>query len=257
MDYYGYSDYGYSDYEAVAGILGGIAIIGLILLLVGLAISIIQIIGLWKVFKKAGKGGWESIIPFYNNYVLVEIAGLNWWWFLFFFAPVVLGFFGLAWLGALASAFTLFNCYYNIAKRFNKSTGFAICLTIFTPICIPILGLSKNNVYNNIPVSNNGVFGPSGNNTNNSNGYNNNYNNMNNNVNYNYQNYNSTQPMYNNMNNIQESPIQNNMNNTTNQNDMNQTGINPNVEQFSFCGNCGTKLDSSIRFCPNCGKERV
>lgn len=57
MNYYGYSDYGYTDYDAAAGLLGGIAIVGLILILIGIAVYVIQIIGLWKVFKKAGKGG--------------------------------------------------------------------------------------------------------------------------------------------------------------------------------------------------------
>ena len=56
-------------------------------------------------------------------------------------------------------------------------------MTLFTPICIPILGFSKNNVYSNVYVSNNGVFDPSGTNNNN-----NTYSNMNNNVNYNMRN---------------------------------------------------------------------
>ena len=35
------------------------------------AISIVSIICNWKLFKKAGKNGWEAIIPFYNSYVFV------------------------------------------------------------------------------------------------------------------------------------------------------------------------------------------
>lgn len=208
------NNYGYTDYSAIGALAGGLIIFVLIIAFISLAVSIIQIIGLWKVFKKAGKGGWESIIPVYSNWVLVEISGLNWWWFLFFFAPLVLAFLGLAWLGSLAYLFAVFNCYYNISKKFNKGVGFAICLTIFTPICIPILGLSKDCVYdNNISVSNNGVF-ESSNNTN---------------VNYNYQNANQT--------------MDNNLENTQ--------------AQFSFCGNCGTKLDNNAIFCPNCGKKRI
>ena len=243
MNYYGYTDYGYADYDALAGLLGGIAIFGLIAMLIALAVSVIQLIGMWKVFKKAGKGGWEALIPFYCNYVLIEIAGLNWWWFLFFFAPLVLGFIGLAWLGSLAYLFAVFNCYYNLSKKFNKGTGFAVCLTLFTPICIPILGFSKNNVYSNVYVSNNGVFGPSGTNNNN-----NTYSNVNNNINYNYQN---------NGNNMQQMSSSNGMNNTAKPNINNQSMASVQSQQFSFCGNCGTKLDSNVRFCPNCGKEKV
>lgn len=232
--------YGYNDYDAVAGILGGIAIFGLIVTLIAVAVSVIQIIGMWKVFKKAGKGGWESLIPFYSNYVLIEISGLNWWWFLISLAPLILGFIpGIGLLAALASLFALFNCYYNLSKKFNKDTGFAICLTLFTPICIPILGFSKNNIYNNVYVSNNGVFGASGED-------NNNYNSTNNN------NYNAQSVDNNTMTNTQEVQSHNDMNGMNNQN-----MVNVQPQQFSFCGNCGTKLDSNVRFCPNCGKERI
>lgn len=229
MDYYGYNDYGYTSYDTVAGILGGIAILGLILLLIGLAVSLIQLIGMWKVFKKAGKGGWEALIPFYKEYVLIEISGLNWWWFLLIFSPLVLALIGLGWLAPFVPIFVSFNCYYNLSKKFNKGVGFAICLTLFTPICIPILGFSQNNVYRDVPVSNNGVFGPSGVNNNNS-GYNN--------VNNNYQ-----------SNSMQSSNMM------YNENNQNVNTVQP--QQFSFCGNCGTKLDYNVRFCPNCGKERI
>lgn len=59
-------------------ILGG----SIFILLLVIALYVVYVIGLWKLFKKAGKQGWEAIIPFYNTYVLVEISGLNWWYFL-------------------------------------------------------------------------------------------------------------------------------------------------------------------------------
>lgn len=248
---YGYTDYGYTDYEAAFGILGGIAIFGIIIMLVALAVGIIQTIAFWKIFKKAGKGGWEAIIPFYGNWVLMEISGLNWWWFLFLFAPFVLSFVGLSWLGYLANLFAMFNCYFNLAKKFNKSTGFAVCLTLFTPICAPMLGFSKNVTYNgSVPVSKNGCIGAAETPVNNN--VNNNYN-----SNYNYQNNVQPQPVYNNtVNNV----IDNNVNvvpeNTPVQdNNVNNNVQNQPVQEFSFCGNCGTRMNAGTRFCPNCGKE--
>lgn len=53
-------------------ILGG----SIFILLLVIALYVVYVIGLWKLFKKAGKQGWEAIIPFYNTYVLVEISGL-------------------------------------------------------------------------------------------------------------------------------------------------------------------------------------
>lgn len=68
-----------SNYDNLFVALGAFAlIIGLIVL----AVLVVYLVALWKVFVKAGKQGWEAIIPFYNSWILVEIAGLNWWWFL-------------------------------------------------------------------------------------------------------------------------------------------------------------------------------
>ena len=171
---YSYSDYGYasSAYDSLGlfgNIVQGYLIFSIILVLIVLVVGIIQTIGFWKIFKKAGKGGWEAIVPYYGNWVLVQIAGLHWWWFLLFFAPIVTSFIGLSWLGYLANIFASFTCYYNLSKKFNKGVGFAICFTLFTPICACILGFSKKAVYNsNVAVSINGLFGaPTNNNDNN------------------------------------------------------------------------------------------
>lgn len=143
-----------------SSLLGGIFVALMIVLVITLAIMIVQLIAYWKIYKKAGKGGWEAIVPFYCNWIIVKIAGLKWYWFLFFFAPLVSSFANLEILGWLAYLFGTFNCFYNISKRFNKGLGFAICFTLFTPICAAILGFSKKAIYDkNIPVSPNGVFG--------------------------------------------------------------------------------------------------
>lgn len=153
----------YNDYstagQLLGGFIGGILIFGLIILAIALAVGIIQLIAQWKIYKKAGKDGWEAIVPFYTNWVLVEIAGLKWYWFLGFFAPTVFEVIGLGFLGWIAYYFLMFNISYNLSKKFNKGVGFAICTTLFTPICFAILGFSKNEIYdNNIQVSENGVF---------------------------------------------------------------------------------------------------
>lgn len=155
-----------SSYDsAFTGILAGSLIFLLISYLLILVAIIFYVIGLWKVFKKAGKAGWEAIIPFYNTWVLVEISGLNWWWFLIAIATnimTIVGLSDLTGIAALASLFAMFNCYFNLAKKFNKDIGYAICLTLFSFVCIPMLGFSKKNEYNgNVPVSKNGCIGES------------------------------------------------------------------------------------------------
>jgi uncharacterized membrane protein YhaH (DUF805 family) len=53
------------------------------------AVIALAIVGLWKVFQKAGQEGWKSIIPIYNTYVMFQIAGRPGWWFLLLLIPIV------------------------------------------------------------------------------------------------------------------------------------------------------------------------
>ena len=49
--------------------------------LIRLAVAVCTIIGLWKMFDKAGEHGWGAIIPFYNDYLLFKISDIkNWFW---------------------------------------------------------------------------------------------------------------------------------------------------------------------------------
>ncbi|MCW3842483.1 DUF5684 domain-containing protein [Micromonospora yasonensis] len=57
--------------------------------LVALVLLVVSIAAMWKVFTKAGQPGWAAIIPFYNYYVLVRIAGRPGWWFLLALIPIV------------------------------------------------------------------------------------------------------------------------------------------------------------------------
>lgn len=44
--------------------------------IVSLAIAVFLLVSMWKLFTKAGKEGWKSLIPIYNFYTLIGIAGL-------------------------------------------------------------------------------------------------------------------------------------------------------------------------------------
>ena len=43
-------------------------------------VAVAYLIGMWKVFAKAGQPGWVVLIPVYNFIVLLRIAGLPWYW---------------------------------------------------------------------------------------------------------------------------------------------------------------------------------
>ena len=144
---------------ALFGALGGLIIFFLLILV---AVSIFEIIATWKFFQKCGKNGWEAIIPIYNSWIKVEIAGLNWWWFLLLIFSVIVQLSGSDDYKILISIIPLFAnfvCNYNLAKKFHQDTGFSILMTLFSWVIIPIMAFSNKYQYDDsVIVSKNGIF---------------------------------------------------------------------------------------------------
>lgn len=96
-----------------------------------IALSVVLLIAMWKLFVKAGQPGWASLIPGYNFWVVCDIAfNNNIMWFIFMFIPFL-------------NIVAMFVSMYAIAKTFNKGTGFAILSIFFYVITIPILAFGK------------------------------------------------------------------------------------------------------------------
>ena len=84
------------DYLKEAGV-GGTTTIS-----ISVVVSILFVIGMWKMFAKAGEPGWASIIPFYNLYVLFKITWGKGAKFLLLLIPIfyaILGFSDAQYLG--------------------------------------------------------------------------------------------------------------------------------------------------------------
>jgi hypothetical protein len=125
-----YDDYHFDD-------VAGFFILGTLLVcwFIAMVCAIIKIIGLWKIFKKANRGGWEAIIPIYSDWVLFEITGYPGWFSLFVlipgFGPIIMLVFSI-----LAKI--------RLTKAFNKSDGFAVGLILLEVVFYPILGFDKS-----------------------------------------------------------------------------------------------------------------
>lgn len=52
-------------------------------------VVVVVIIGGWKLFEKAGQPPWAILIPFYNAYILLKIAGRPGWWLVLYLIPLV------------------------------------------------------------------------------------------------------------------------------------------------------------------------
>jgi hypothetical protein len=102
---------------------------GVVVLLIQLAILVLFIMGLWKIFEKAGKPGWAAIIPIYNLIVILEIVGKPIWWIILFLIPCV-------------NIIIAILVYIDLAKCFGKGAGYGIGLALLPFIFFPLLGFS-------------------------------------------------------------------------------------------------------------------
>ncbi len=99
-------------------------------LIFGLILAVVMIISMWKIFSKAGKPGWASIIPIYNLYVLYEISWGKGIYFLLLLVPFVNAFIGII---------TVFK----LGQNFGKSTGFIIGMIFLPIVFMPMLAFSN------------------------------------------------------------------------------------------------------------------
>ena len=107
--------------------------------LFSLVIGVLAIVAMWKIFTKAGEPGWASIVPIYNTYTMVKIAGYNPLMFLLFLIPLVNVVFAIM-------------VMLGLGRAFGKSTGWSIgLLVILNVIGMLILGFGKDEYRNPAP----------------------------------------------------------------------------------------------------------
>lgn len=94
-----------------------------------IAILALMVVSMWKLFTRAGKPGWASIVPIYNSIVMLEIAGKPIWWFFMLFIPFV-------------NIVFAFLTLYHFSKSYGKAEGFSIGVALLSIIFIPLLAFS-------------------------------------------------------------------------------------------------------------------
>lgn len=101
--------------------------VGLLFMVIWLAVVVLTIAGMWKVFSKAGQPGWAVLIPIFNFYVLLKVAGKPGWWLILLLIPLV---------NVAIAILTIVA----VCERFGKGGGFAVGLIFLPFIFYPILG---------------------------------------------------------------------------------------------------------------------
>lgn len=122
----------YNDYDVVHestfGILPEVVIGSFIILGI---ITLISLISMAIVYKKAEKPWWSALVPIYNLIIELELATMPMWTIILLFIPIV-------------NIVVMIKAKMNIAIAFNKKKEFGIGLTFLPFIFYPILAFGKN-----------------------------------------------------------------------------------------------------------------
>ncbi len=95
-----------------------------------LAVAVLLIAAMWKLFTKAGKPGWAAIVPIYNIIVLLEVVGRPTWWVVLYLIPFV-------------NIVILLIVWIDLAKSFGKDVAYGLGLFFLPFIFLPMLGFGK------------------------------------------------------------------------------------------------------------------
>src|ERR1700730_12806536 len=93
---------------------------------VWLAVTVALIVGVWKLFAKAGQPGWASLIPIYNTITMLRITGRSGWWILGMMVP-------------LLNFYVIIRLVFDLARVFGRGIGFGFGLLFLFPIFMLIL----------------------------------------------------------------------------------------------------------------------
>lgn len=120
-------------------------------------IVLLPFIASWNLFKKAGIPGYKSLIPIYNQYLILKISGMSGFWLIIIYSNLFIDllketmdsklphyidilFFTIYFLSLV---FTIIRSY-KLAKAFNRGIIFMIGLFFFPTLFEIILGIDSS-----------------------------------------------------------------------------------------------------------------
>lgn len=107
----------------------------LVLVLIQLLILLLPSFGLYKLFEKAGAPGWKAFVPFYNTYIMLQLAERPKHWVYWQLIPVV------GW-------FISMGIFVEFIKTFGKFHLWEHALAALVPVLyFPVAGFNKNDKF--------------------------------------------------------------------------------------------------------------
>jgi signal peptidase I len=103
--------------------------------IINLLLVVLPAIGLYGMFKKAGVPAWKALVPFYNVWIMVELAGMKRYWFFLQFIPIV------GWFITVAILI-------DFVKTFGKFAFWEHALTVLLPFLFFVyVGFNQTDKY--------------------------------------------------------------------------------------------------------------
>ncbi|MET4781901.1 DUF5684 domain-containing protein [Glaciihabitans sp. UYNi722] len=127
------SGYEYGFFAAYFAIIGVIIVISIV---IAAAYYVVMAIALSTFFRKVGVKPWIAWVPFYNNWVWLEVGGQRGWLSLLSIVPY----------GGIVSAVFLYIGMYRSGIAFRKHGGYVV-LGIFLPFVWAFILGSRAEVY--------------------------------------------------------------------------------------------------------------
>ena len=116
---------------------------------------ILQVVAYWKIFKKAGKPGWHSIIPILNTYDAYDLSWRGFWGLVFLGLTLAITLLSpngtpaegkgllVAVLGIAVAVIEIIDSY-KLSKAFGHGIPFTLGLIFLNPIFMLILGFGSS-----------------------------------------------------------------------------------------------------------------
>lgn len=97
-------------------------------------VGAVTLVGMWKMFKKAGRRGWYALVPVLNLITLLHMAGRRAWWAILFVIPIT-GIFVSVLIGQ------------DLAHRFERSRRFGLGLGLLPPVFYLLVGYGNDHYH--------------------------------------------------------------------------------------------------------------
>lgn len=94
--------------------------------IIWLAVVVLMIVSMWKIFEKGGKPGWAAIVPIYNGIVMLQMLGKPLWWIVLMLIPGV-------------NLIMMILVMIALANAFGKGAGFGLGMAFLPIVFAPML----------------------------------------------------------------------------------------------------------------------